>query len=474
MEYVNSETTWRARESADRTLIVANRLPTTGVVKGAELKVRPSNGGLATGLARLSQVRNLTWVGWHGYAAAAGASLAPDTDGVHVSIPLSEEEIGHFYRQYCNSILWPLLHGFDDIPKPTAEQWHTYGRVNERYAEAVSRCTKHHSRIWIHDYHLMPLPELLKQRSITIPTGFFLHTPFPDPCTFMKLEQGPELIRGMLGADIIGFHTEQFAANFLRAAESCGFDVRHDTVQVDGREVRISARPMGIDVEAFEHLGSRTEVLAEAARMRQPGVALLLGVDRLDYTKGIPQRLLAFEQLLARCPAYRKRVNLVQVAVPSREEVAAYQDLRAVVEEIVTRINRTYGTAAWTPVSYLYGTVDLHTLAALYRAADVMLVTSRADGLNLVAKEFVATRTDDDGVLILSKFTGAASELHPALQVDPNRIDELSDAIKAGLSMPTPERAWRMKELRRIVSDNDVFQWADYYLDSLLAEAPYA
>jgi len=297
-----------------------------------------------------------------------------------------------------------------------------------------------------------------------IPIAFFLHTPFPSADVFQALPNHRALLTGMLASDVIGFHTNEYATNFLRTAHMAGYAVAGNVVDVAGRRIEVQVKPMGIDGAQFAHLGADPNVLAEVARLRSSNRTILLGVDRLDYTKGIPQRLLAYESLLEDRPELRGQVSLLQVAVPSRTENVAYTDLRQMVEQIVGRINKRFGGSAWTPVEYLYDTVDLHTLASLYRAADVMLVTPCRDGLNLVAKEFVATRADGDGVLILSRFAGAAAELDAALTCDPNRVKDLAATYYRAITMPLRERRRRMSKLVRSVMRNGIDTWITHFL----------
>ncbi|MBX6365815.1 MAG: trehalose-6-phosphate synthase, partial [Gemmatimonadetes bacterium] len=414
--------------------------------------------------------------GWDGLAGGEGgaggerAEPAPPGDGVEsVSISLDEEEVEGFYRRCCNGVLWPVLHGWAAEPPARPEDWRRYRAVNERYAEAISRHLRVGDRVWIHDYHLFLLPRLLRERRPEVPIGFFLHTPFPAPEVFGAVPASAELLEGMLGADVVGVHTSEYAGNFLRAVERLGYATRGADVRVGRRRACIRVQPMGIDVDSFTRLAADPEVLAQVAELRARGGALLVGVDRLDYTKGIPQRLLAFERLLEEDAERRGRASFVQIAVPTGEETGAYRDLREVVDVLVRRINARFGRSDWKPIDCLYDRVDLTTLAALYRAADVMVVTALRDGLNLVAKEFVATRADGDGVLILSEFAGAAEELGAALRVNPNRIAELAGAYRAALDMPEAERRRRMSELRRAVAANNVFHWAAAFLDDLPA-----
>jgi len=453
--------------ASGRVLLVSNRLPLAAT--GPRGVARPSSGGLVAGLRQVARRWPAVWLGWDGQARpeASPELVRPWERGSLVALAMSEAEVAGFYRRYCNGLLWPVLHGrIGEVPQD-ADDWQTYQTLNRRFADAVLRQLRPGDRVWVHDYHLMLLPALLRERT-DVPIGFFLHTAFPEPEVYRTIPQAQALLQGLLSADVIGFHTELYAANFLRTATAFGYTLQGSTVQSE-RPARVQVHPMGIDVDAFAALARDPDVLDDAAGIRREHGRMLLGVDRLDYTKGIPQRLLAFEMLLEKYPRLRGAVSFFQLAVPSREELSAYRDLRQVVEDLVRRINDRFSRPGWLPVDYLYGSVDLGSLAALYRAADVMVVTPIRDGLNLVAKEFVATRTDGDGVLVLSRFAGAADELDAALQVDPNRIAALAETYRLALTMPGGERRRRMRALRRAIAGNTIVDWATEFLESLSA-----
>lgn len=451
-----------------RVVLVSNRLPAT--VTDEEGQSRPSSGGLAAGLRKVAHRWPTVWVGWDGFARPAGAPatevVQPFGRGSTVALSMDEDEVAAFYRCYCNGVLWPVLHGRIGEVAADEEDWRSYRAINQRYAEAVLHQLRPGDRVWVHDYHLFLLPALLRAQRPNVPIAFFLHTTFPEPEVFRTIPHAQELLEGVLAADSIGFHTTAYASNFLRTAASLGHRIQGSRV-AGARVTRTQVHPMGIDVDAFATLAQDPDVLDDVAGLRRGRGRLLVGVDRLDYTKGIPQRLLAFESLLERCPQLRGEVSFFQVAVPSRQEITAYQELRSVVEALVARINARFARGGWLPVEYLYGTVDLGSLVALYRAADVMVVTPVRDGLNLVAKEFVATRTDGDGVLVLSRFAGAAQELEAALQVDPNKVSSLTETYREALTMPARQRRRRMRALRRAVARNTVFDWAGTFLRSL-------
>lgn len=461
------------KRAAGRVLLVSNRLPTTASCEGHATK--PSCGGLVSGLRQVARRWPAVWVGWDGAARRCDALetevTQPFEHGSIVTLSMTEDEVARFYRRYSNGVLWPVLHGRPADIAPDTEDWEMYRAINRRYAEAVLRQLRPGDRIWVHDYHLMLLPALLRAGAPDVPIAFFLHTSFPEPEAFRTVPHREELMRGVLGADSIGFHTDAYAGNFLRTAASLGHRVQGSAVAGE-RLSRTHVHPMGIDVDAFEALARDSDVLDDVADIRRGHGRMLLGVDRLDYTKGIPQRLLAFEAMLEESPALQGGVSFFQVAVPSREEIPAYRDLKQVVESLVRRINARFSRPGWLPVDYLYGSLDLGSLVALYRAAEVMVVTPIRDGLNLVAKEFVATRSDGDGVLVLSRFAGAAQELDGALQVDPNKTNALAATYRTALAMPTRERRKRMRALRKAITANTVFDWAGDFLDTLDAVAP--
>ena len=457
-----------------RVVIVSNRLPWSVSPDGATL--RRSSGGLATGLAGVHERSRGLWIGWSGCTAAEGPAPAVRAnvarllhDAGAIPVALDAAEVAGFYRRFANEALWPVLHGGE--PADVARDWATYEAVNARYADTVAAQLQPGDRVWVHDYHLMLVPAMLRQRCPEARVGFFLHTPFPEPHVFARLPRHDALLAGLLGADVIGFHTREYEHRFLAAVrEALPQAVSGREMRVDDRVVSAFTCPMGVDTATWEAHAHRPDVAAAAAHIaRTVDGPLFVGVDRLDYTKGIPQRLLAFARLLRMRPELCGRARLIQLAVPSREDVGGYRELREETEAIVSRVNRELGRPGWQPIEYLYGSVDVPTLVALYRAADVMLVTPLCDGMNLVAKEFVASRVDEDGVLVLSAHAGAAAELRAALRVEPSDVDALAGAYEAALGMSPAERRVRMRRLRLAVRSNSVFDWAARFLDAMPA-----
>lgn len=460
-----------------RLLLVSNRLPVTVKAEKDQVSVVRSPGGLATGLRGPHERSGGLWIGWPGDVSRLSGTQRSEVERQLsalrcVPLYLSPSEVSRYYEGYSNRVLWPLCHYLlDRIPRQDRD-WEAYARVNERFAELVARHYQPGDTIWVHDYQLMLVPGLLRKRLPEARIGYFHHIPFPSSEMFRTLPHRKELLRGLLGADVVGFHTpgyvHHFSSTLLRVL---GLETEMDFVTHEGRTVRLGAFPMGIDAAAFERLAEDPGVLGEVSVIRERGAGqrLLLGIDRLDYTKGIPRRLLAVQRLLEREPAWRGRLRLIQVAVPSRTQVEDYAAYRDKVDELVGRINGLYGSVHNVPIHYLYRSFNERQLVGLYRAADVMLVTPIRDGMNLVAKEFCASRSDEDGVLILSEFAGAATELRDAVIINPYDVESMADAIELALKMPVEERRRRMRVLRSQVKSRDVHWWVSHFLDTLEA-----
>jgi trehalose 6-phosphate synthase/phosphatase len=461
--------------SHGRLITVSNRLPITVTVEGSKAVVKRSAGGLATGLREVVRGDSHLWIGWPGDLArldrASGDDVLAQLARQHtVPVSLAPDEIEVFYEHISNGVLWPICHDRIDRLPLRIEGWDTYERVNQRYADAVTQVWRPGDTIWIHDYQLLRVPLLVRRRIPEARIGFFLHVPFPNPEIFFTLPVRRWLMEGMLGADLVGFHTRRYRGHFtgaLRRLFGLEMDAATGRVEHDGRAVTLGIFPMGIDAADFAARAATREVSAKTLELAQPGVRLLVGVDRLDYSKGIERRLLSFERLLIEHAEWRERVQLVQIAVPSRERVGAYRRFRSDVEGLVGRINGEFATPSWTPVQYIHRAVSPTMLAALYRAADVMLVTPVRDGMNLVAKEFVACRADEDGVLVLSEFAGAADELRDARIVNPYDVDGVAETIHDALSAGRSDRRSHMQRLRAQVFEHDVHRWAAEFLSAL-------
>jgi trehalose 6-phosphate synthase/phosphatase len=460
--------------TAGRLLIASNRLPFTAKVVRGQAQMSAASGGLAVGLQPWHQASGGLWIGWPGPGAsdpedAAVLARACEQRRI-VPVHLSEDHVRRYYNGFANRVLWPLFHyQVDRVPVDPAG-WDAYRDVNDRFADAIASAYRDGDSIWVHDYQLMLVPAMLRARLPAAKIGFFLHIPFPSSEVFRTLPWRHEILDGLLGADLLGFHTFAYLRHFVASllhVEGVESDV--DCVRVAHRQVRLGVFPMGIDAPGFAEAAQDPEVCDEVAKIRREAGSrqIILGVDRLDYTKGIPRRLLSIERLLERRPELRDEIRYIQVAVPSREDVDTYQKFRRLVEQTVGRINGGCGTLCSTPVHYLHRSVSRSQLVALYAAADVMLVTPLRDGMNLVAKEFVASRIHDDGVLVLSEFAGAASELCGAVMVNPYDVDAVADAIERALRMSVGERRARMRRLRARVHDYDVHTWATSFITQL-------
>lgn len=443
-------------------VIVANRLPIQAAAH-ANGHWRRSPGGLAAALHPLMSRSGGVWIGWPG-----GRTTAPPPTDLGYSlraVDLSATAIRGFYDGMANSTLWPLYHDLVRQPVYRRDWWHAYRSVNERYADVAAQTAERGATVWVHDYQLQLVPAMLRTRRPDLRIGFFLHIPFPPADVFARLPWRDHVLEGLSGADVIGLQTPRDADNLRRAA-----------VRVGGRATDLLARsaiaavPISIDVAEWEARARDPEVVQRAAQLRaQLGdpAAVLLGIDRLDYTKGIEHRLTAFRELLADGTLRVPDAALVQVASPSRDRTLAYRNERARIEQTVGEINGTYGQVGAPAIHYIHRPVDPVDVAALYRAADVMLVTPIADGMNLVAKEFVASRLDDTGALVLSEFAGSAHELTDALLVNPYDIDGLKTAIRSALHLSAAERERRMRSMREVVGRQTVHDWADQFLSRL-------
>ncbi len=452
-------------------VVISNRLPFQVERRGGKLHLTRSPGGLVAALDPVLHRRGGVWVGWPGVAqedleALGGGELRPPGSAglTYRPVSLSAHELSQYYAGFSNRTLWPLFHYFVGRTNIDDAAWSVYDRVNERFAQVAAADHHPDALFWVHDYQLLRVPYYLRR---LVPKGriaFFLHIPFPAADVFRVLPWSRTLMRGMLASDLIGLHVPAYVEHFLRCAErllGCEVDYAAGIVRFEGREVSVQSHPIGIDVARVESLAAASNLPRGPER-----VAEVIGVDRLDYTKGIHERLLAVERLLESYGGYRGRVLFTQVLVPSRERVADYGELKREIDETVGRINGRFAEQGWSPIRYYVRSLPPAELVALYRQADVALVTPLRDGMNLVAKEYVAAQLENDGVLILSEMAGAAEELQEALLVNPLDIESVAGALHRALSMPDDERRARMSALRDRVRANDVRAWVTRFVEA--------
>ena len=383
---------------------------------------------------------------------------------------LSQYDIENYYHGFCNKTIWPLFHYFPQYTVYEEKMWKAYKKVNEIFRDVVLEVMEHDDFIWIHDYHLMLLPRLIREEVPNATIGFFLHIPFPSFDEFCLLPWREEIINGILGADLVGFHTYDYAQHFLDTVRRLlGHEHALGQLIADNRVIRVDVFPMGIDYKSFSRMVEAPEVRKEAEKIKKRigDRKIILSIDRLDYTKGIPLRLEAFDLFLEKNPKYREKVTLILVAVPSRTRVEPYVLLKKQIDELVGRINGKYGTLDWTPIWYLYRFLPFHVLVALYSVADVALLTPLRDGMNLIAKEFVATKVDGKGVLIISEMAGASKELGEAIVVNPNNRNEVVKALERALEMTIDEQIERNRVMQERLKRYDINRWVNDFIDRL-------
>jgi trehalose 6-phosphate synthase len=465
----------------NRLIVVSNRLPFALDSAGEDLwTVTPAVGGLVSAVEPVLRERGGTWIGWPGTAGEIPneplAKATRDAGYNVVPVALSETERDEFYYGYSNEVIWPLFHDLQNFCNFDPAYWQAYKQVNERYADAIIRSAQRDDFIWVHDYHLMYVAQALRERSASQKLSaltFFLHIPFPPYDIFAKLPQQQRLLRPLLQFDLLGFQTRRDVRNFLQCVRRVMPDAkvlsRGEThaIRFEKRKIRVGHFPIGIDFDSFEN-GARCEAVTQRSQQLRasfPDCQLILGSDRLDYSKGIPERLRAFRDALERYPELRGRVVLIQIVVPSRVDIPRYHEFKGRIDRLVGDINGRFSTSTWIPVQYHFRGLDREELLARYRACDIAFLTPLKDGMNLVAKEYCACRTDEDGALILSQFAGAAEQLESdALLVNPYDVEQMADTILTAFRMSQAERSDRMKRMRRGVRKEDVFWWVDSFL----------
>ncbi|MCH7761034.1 bifunctional alpha,alpha-trehalose-phosphate synthase (UDP-forming)/trehalose-phosphatase [candidate division TA06 bacterium] len=469
-----------------RILIVSNRLPFNVIEKEGELRFQESIGGLTSGLRAYldpsnpnlsSQLQSL-WVGWPGSVIEEKRreELKQKARAEFNAYPvfLPENVVGKYYNGFCNKTIWPLFHYFPSKTVYDESFWTSYKRVNETFCETLLEVIQPNDVVWIHDFHLMLLPNLLREKVPDLPIGFFLHIPYPSFEIFRLLpgRWRREILEGLLGADLIGFHTHEYTQYFLRSLfRILGKDHEMGEILHKNRLVKAGTFPMGIDFQRFYEAPEDPEVQKERKRLQKKtrDCKTILSIDRLDYTKGILNRLQGYEILLDKNPKWRGKINLILIVVPSRTKVELYQQMKKQIDEMVGRINGRFGSIDWTPVLYQYRSLPPRSLVAHYSVSDVALVTPLRDGMNLIAKEYITTLRDQTGVLILSEMAGASQELGEALLINPSNPEEIAEALKEALEMDPEEQKRRSGVMQKRLKEYDVFRWADEFIHNLLA-----
>ena len=457
-----------------KTIIVSNRLPVKITEEDGKLLFKPSEGGLATGLGSIYKEGDNIWIGWPGMSVDDPAQIREiDTELKKNSMKpvyLTDQEISDYYEGFCNETIWPNFHYFNQYTIYNDHFWDVYCEVNKKFCEQVVAAADPDDTIWIHDYQLMLLPRLIREQRPNASIGFFLHIPFPSYESFRLLPWRREILKGMLGSDVVGFHTYDDMRHFLSSVSRlAGIGNNHGVIETDNRKIMVDAFPMGIDYEKYASSASLPETLERQKRYSSQMSAekIILSIDRLDYSKGIPQRLRAFELFLERYPEWRERVSLVMVVVPSRDQVGKYKELKEEVDLLVGRINGSYGRVSWTPIYYFYRSFPLSALSAFYRMAHVALVTPLRDGMNLVCKEYIASKLDKKGVLILSEMAGSAKELSDAILINPNDINKLVSSINRALTMPEAEQIRHMDVMQASLRRFNIHHWVNLFMDRL-------
>jgi len=457
-----------------RVIIVSNRLPITIQKRKGKLNYYQSAGGLATGLSTFCKSPDCIWIGWPGFTSDIKNDRI-DVEKKLLSknmypIFLSKDDVKKYYEGFCNGTIWPLFHHFMQYTVYDNTQWEAYKRINKIFCEKILEIVKPDDIIWIHDFHLMLLPGILREKLPDASIGFFLHIPFPSSEIFRTLPWRKEILSGILGSDLIGFHTYDYAQHFLNAVNRLlGIEHMLNQLTVDDRIIKVDSFPMGIDYYKYSTAINDIKIRRKIKGYRKKigNRKIVLSVDRLDYSKGILQGLEAFYIFLEKNSEYLEKVTLVLVVVPSRSRVKHYRELKERVDAFVGQINGKYSTIDWTPILYFYRSLPFSELSAFYCLADVALVTPFKDGMNLIAKEYVASKKNKIGVLILSETAGASLELGDTLIINPNNIDEIADALKVAVNMTEEEQIKRNTSMQNRLMRNNVKHWGQDFIDSL-------
>ncbi len=467
----------KEKSKSSKLIIVSHRLPVTVTSGNEKISFTHSSGGLATGLSSYRTKSNFTWIGFSGLIT----EKVPVNESLHISdkllkdyscipVNLTEEDIKLYYNGFSNNTLWPLFHYFPIYTSYSEDTWLAYKEVNRKFCSEVLKNASDEDTIWIHDYHLMLLPEMIREKLPKAKIGFFLHIPFPSSEVFRLLPYRKEILQGLLGADLVGFHTYNYYRHFLSSVlRICGNENTFGEIDLKERMVKADVFPMGIDYSKYSSLnrvGIKKEI--QKIQAKTGDMKIILSIDRLDYSKGVLQRLEAFKLFLEKNPEYHEKVVLILVAVPTRSEIKLYRNLKNDVDRLIANINGMFSTISWTPISYMYRSIPMNMLLAFYNQADIALLTPLRDGMNLIAKEYAAAQSVKNGIIILSEMAGVAEEMGEAIIVNPNDRVEMAVAIKRALEMPEDERVERITKIKKRVKDYDIFRWADDFLTKLV------
>jgi len=471
------------KKFVNRLVIISNRLPFSLEKRGGGYKVRPGSGGLVTALAPVLRDRGGLWIGWPGTSRVGNIRGAVDRASKEVGysmipVQLDEEEVRSYYEGFSNEVIWPLFHDLQSLCNFDPDYWDTYKAINKRFAKVIVRNTTSEDFIWVHDYHLMTVAEELRFLGIQSKIGFYLHIPFPPLDIFLKLPWRSQILRALLQYDLIGFQTIRDRRNFFQCVRTLigGASIKGKgqvvTLETRARGLRIGNFPISIDYNDFFGAARSKEVADQAWYIHEhlPNLQIILGIDRLDYTKGIIHRIKAFRNALERYPELQRKVTLLQVVVPSRRNIPMYQDLKIEIDRLVSEVNGAFTTSGWVPIHYIYRSLSKTELLAYYRTAEIALITPLKDGMNLVAKEYCASNIEENGVLILSEFAGAVAQLQKgAIIVNPYDIEEVAAAIYKAYYMDENDRKIRMKKMRYQVRRQDIYWWVNSYLEAAIA-----
>jgi trehalose 6-phosphate synthase/phosphatase len=468
-----------------KTIIISNRLPVQLQINNGSITAIPSVGGLATGMKSVHSGSESLWIGWSGLTDEdTPPELEEDIDKALkengcAKVKLNAQEVDGFYFGFSNRTIWPLFHYFLKYSEFELDFWNTYKAVNQKFADAIIEQSDEDDTIWVHDYQLMLVPQMVREKRPNTSIGFFLHIPFPSYEIFRTLPWREEILEGLLGSDLIGFHTYDYERHFLSSVRRLlGMEVSFNEIFMDNRVIKVDSFPMGIDYKKF-----RDAALVQGERKKDnrsdlqkrlddhkasaPDTKLILSIDRLDYSKGIAKRINAFEYFLNKYPEYKEKVRLIILAVPSRSNVPQYQLLKKEIDELVGRINGELSTVNWTPIWYFYRSLPFENLIDLYTSSDIAWLTPLRDGMNLVAKEYIATRTDKSGVLILSEMAGSAYEMNEALLINPNNFEQQADTLRQAITMPLEEQQSRNTFLQKRLERYNVEVWANEFMSAL-------